>query len=924
VSMLLGNGYYHEGMYNEYKIENYGCPKFICQIKLDYSDGTSELVCSDTSWKEAHSPIVSNNLYQGEIYDAGKEIAGWDKAGFNDASYANAVLKKAPDGKLTANMGPVDRVVETLKPVSFEQLEDGSYRVDFGKVVTGWVRFDGMQMFGGDTLRVSFPSEYPAQGKYEYISASDGEVHYSPKFNWYVFREAIVKGAALLDASQIVAEVVNSDVRPCAEFSSSNKLFEDIERIWRQSQTDNMHAGVASDCPHREKLPYTGDGEIAMPMVIANLDAESFYNKWIGDVLGSQNPETGHVPNGAPWEPWCGGGPAWGAAVCVMPWEFYCRYGDRDLLAKSLRPMKEYVRYMESWKVADGTVEVRKTKPSGEDCYWYNLGDWAPAFELPKDELVHTFVYWLCADLTSKAAEALGDGATAASYAKKAAEARDAFHRRYYDPKAGGYGDFGGNVYALYMGVPEDRLDEVRASLHKEIMETHGGHVNVGFIAHRFLYEVLADNGMNDVAWTILNKKDFPSFGWQLENGATTTWELWSGNNCSLNHPMFGGGLIWFYEMLAGVWTDPSEPGFRHIIIRPVPAAEQGCVSYSIDTPYGKLRSQVTVEGSKVLMEGEIPFGSHATVYVPRSLEAAVKRPLDDDSYEVHELGPGHYEFSAKKLKGVIVTGQNNHNWPVSHIALQKILDNSGMFETDLAISPAPGEDFSGFNVDFGKYDFVVLDYNGDSWNEGMKRAFLDYVDGGGGVVVYHAADNAFSGWKEYNEIIALGGWENRNENSGPYVYWKDGGLVRDTTPGPGGSHGYQHEYVLENRSGNPVTEGLPARWKHGRDELYDSMRGPGNIGELLYTAYSPKEMRGSGKTEPLIFTVDYGKARIFHIMLGHAGESLEDNPAMQCTGFQTMILRGAEWCATGKVTQPVPADFPDDEMVSFRPDYRQ
>ena len=276
-----------------------------------------------------------------------------------------------------------------------------------------------------------------------------------------------------------------------------------------------------------------------------------------------------------------------------------------------------------------------------------------------------------------------------------------------------------------------------------------------------------------------------------------------------------------------------------------------------------------------------------------------------------------------KPIEGIIITGQNNHNWPVSHQALKMTLENSGMFDMDVAVSPAAGEDMSGFSVDFSRYKVVVLDYNGDSWPDSMKEAFLEYVRAGGGVVVYHAADNAFSGWDEFNKIIALGGWEGRNEESGPYVYWKDGSLVKDTTPGPGGSHGAQHEYVLNSRCGDhPILKGLPEKWKHAKDELYDRMRGPGNIKDLLYSAYAPAELGGSGREEPLIFTVDYGKARVFHIMLGHAGETLENNPAMQCAGFQELLLRGAEWCATGKVTRKVPADFPTETEVSLRMDY--
>ena len=284
------------------------------------------------------------------------------------------------------------------------------------------------------------------------------------------------------------------------------------------------------------------------------------------------------------------------------------------------------------------------------------------------------------------------------------------------------------------------------------------------------------------------------------------------------------------------------------------------------------------------------------------------------------------YTVSARKpIKTLLITGQNNHNWQVSHVVLKQILENSGRFDVDFVISPEQGKDMSGFVLDFSPYQLVVLDYNGDSWPEETNRRFLEYVQNGGCVVIYHAADNAFSKWPEFNRICALGGWEGRNENSGPYVYWKDGKLVKDSSAGPGGSHGRQHEYVLNGRDKvHPVVKGLPLKWRHAKDELYDRMRGPGNIRDILYTAYSDKETNGSGREEPLVFTVDYGNARIFHTMLGHAGATTEDNIAMQCTGFQVLLLRGAEWAATGKVTQKVPKDFPTETTCSYRKDYKE
>ena len=282
------------------------------------------------------------------------------------------------------------------------------------------------------------------------------------------------------------------------------------------------------------------------------------------------------------------------------------------------------------------------------------------------------------------------------------------------------------------------------------------------------------------------------------------------------------------------------------------------------------------------------------------------------------------YSQTDKPIKTLIVTGQNNHNWQVSHVAIKQILENSGLFTADFAITPGRKEDMSVFKPNFSAYQLVVLDYNGDRWPEETDQAFLDFVNKGGGVVVYHAADNAFRRWEEYNKIIGYGGWEGRNETDGPYIYLKDGELFYDPSPGNGGSHGAQHEFVINNGNpSHPITNGLPAKWLHAKDELYDRMRGPGKVKDVLGWAHADPDKGGSGRDEMSLFTVDYGKARIFHTTLGHAGNNLENNPAMQCTGFQVTLLRGAEWAATGNVTQKVPADFPTETTTSFRIEYK-
>ena len=269
---------------------------------------------------------------------------------------------------------------------------------------------------------------------------------------------------------------------------------------------------------------------------------------------------------------------------------------------------------------------------------------------------------------------------------------------------------------------------------------------------------------------------------------------------------------------------------------------------------------------------------------------------------------------AAEPMKVLIVDGQNNHNWRETSPILKRLLEETKLFTVDVATSPDKGQDMSGFQPKFALYDVVVTNYTGAEWPEATKTALDKYVSGGGGLVVYHAADNAFAKWKEYNEMIALGGWGGRSEKDGPYVRWRDGKIVRDMTPGRGGSHGPQHEFQLIVREpDHPITKGLPPVFMHSTDELYNSLRGPAKNLTVLATAFSPKEKRGTGEHEPQLMTIDYGQGRVFHIAYGHAGKQLAS------VGFIVPFQRGTEWAATGKVTQKVPDDMPGPDAPSMR-----
>ena len=268
----------------------------------------------------------------------------------------------------------------------------------------------------------------------------------------------------------------------------------------------------------------------------------------------------------------------------------------------------------------------------------------------------------------------------------------------------------------------------------------------------------------------------------------------------------------------------------------------------------------------------------------------------------------------AESIKVLIVDGQNNHDWKATTPVLRKALESSGRFAVDVATSP-PGPDTKGFGPNFAAYRVVLSNYNGAAWPAETQQALADYVRRGGGLVIVHAADNSFPEWKEYNEMIGLGGWGGRNEASGPYVRFRNGKFVRDTTPGGGGHHGAQHPFqVIVRDSSHPITAGLPTAWMHETDELYDLLRGPAQNMTVLATAHADPKQGGSGEHEPMLLTVNYGRGRVFHSPMGHSPR------AMQCVGFIVTLQRGAEWAATGRVAAAkLPDDFPTADRVSVR-----
>lgn len=620
--VILGNGFYD--VVKHWSPMGYGTPRFMGQVEVTYKDGTTETIASDETWKIEKSAIVKDQIFYGEHYNARLEHDGWSEAGYDDSSWANVVSKPAPCGKLIPQNGPADRILEVYEPVSIEKMDNGAFHVKFPLEVSGWINLKNLDLAEGQVVDIKYLGE-SGNGGNSYTAKGTGDESYHARFTWFVFSEVEIYGLDNLTAEQVEAHLVCSDVEKSGEFRTSNDLLNKINTIWQQSQIDNMHGSIASDCPHRERAPYTGDAQIVCVTVMHNFEAQQFYNKWLRDIRGAQLPN-GYVPNGAPWQPGCGGGVGWGAAMEILPWEFYCHYGDVRVLEENFNAMKNHVRWMLKWVNPKTGIML-----SQEEDQWLNLGEWIPPRELPRTDLVHTFFLWYCSDIVVKVAEILGEDAS--EFVALRDRTYEAFHKVFYDEKTGSYGNYGSNIFALQIGVPAERHDKVVAALRANFTETND-HIDSGIIGTRYVFEILCANGLEDLAYKIMNQRDLPSFGYWVEQGSTTTWENWegTGGSGSHNHPMFGSGLSWFYRDLAGL--RPTAPGFKSFQIKPVTPEGLDWVEYTHNTTYGEIEIRWERKGDAFTLDCTVPVGTTATVYVP-----------SEDGYEIHEVVSGKYSF---------------------------------------------------------------------------------------------------------------------------------------------------------------------------------------------------------------------------------------------------------------------------------------
>lgn len=661
VGAILGNGWYNQ---RDRRVEGclwYGAPRMMLQIQIEFDDGSVAIVKSDGTWKTATGPLLHDGIFTGEIYDARLEKSGWCEPGYDDASWREAQTMRTPSGALVAQSAPPDKVMATLKPLTVEQIKPGVWVYDMGQNMAGWVRLKIQEPRGTTiTLRYQEDQGQDSGQADTYIASGKGTEQYEPRFTWHAFRRVEVAGCSgPLTVENLVGCEVHTAVEPAGSFSCSNPLFNQIFDIYRRTQLCNMHGGVPSDCPHRERLGYTGDGQLSAEAAIYSFDMSRFYTKWIRDIADAQNKTTGFVPHTAPMGGG-GGGPAWGSAMVLMPWYFYLYYGDRQILEDYYAGMKQWVAYLGTRTDQNGIV-VRE-EPGG-----WCLGDWcAPGKTTVPPELVNTCYYGRVAQLVSRIAGILDKPEEAARFARLAEKIAADLNARFLDPKNGAYsiGRQGADVFPLAFGfVPEGSRKLVFDHLTRHLESENDGHLDTGILATPLLLDVLTAQGRVDLAGRIMNQTTYPSFGHMIAKGASTLWETWDGG-ASHNHPMFGSVCAWFFNSLAGLAPDAEAPGFKNIIVKPHVVAGLTSATAEYDSTRGKIAVRWKILGQCFKLELIVPTGSTATVFLPGEQTQAVTESGQPAAQSegvrflraegdrlVYNVGSGHYFFEMREWK---------------------------------------------------------------------------------------------------------------------------------------------------------------------------------------------------------------------------------------------------------------------------------
>jgi len=648
--VMLGNGAYNirhiEKRFTGWDDKIYGNPCFIVQICLQYKDGSSEVISSDKLWNYSWGPITFNNYYGGEDYNAQKEQDGWAAVEFKDQNWQKSELAKNPGGVLKSQMIPPVKVVATLSPVSEQHDSTGVYLFDLGQNIGGWWRIyvtgktgQTVRIRGAETLNDSLFSQPMKKGdrlstKYYYhsevwsdytLKSNDKEI-YEPRFFYSGFRyiEVRTKDKQDLKTIKVEGRVVHNALKRNGTFGSSDTLINRIHECGIWSQMANT-VSYPTDCPHREKGAYCGDGELEAEASIHDFHMASFYTKWVNDMRDAQT-ENGWIPNTAPTlVGGYGGGVAWGSACILVPWWMYHYYSDKRVLRETYPTMKRYIGFLNN----TGKTDENPNEPYVIDnfkSYWYCLGEWCAPGEKPdgpNHSVVNTFYYYYDVLLMSKIAGILGKTSDADSYKALSDTIKEVYIRKFFNDTTYLYGSE--KVFQTYqilplVGnlVPEGYSEKVFKTLVDDLHKKDD-HLATGIIGTKYLWPLLLNGKEDELAFSIVNQTTFPSYGYWLKNGETTLLEDWHAGS-SHNHEMFGSVTEYFFKYLAGIQS-PMEGNtsiaYSHIYLQPRIPDSLSFVNASVETVSGKIVSEWKKHGNTFMYHVNIPANTTATVILP-------------------------------------------------------------------------------------------------------------------------------------------------------------------------------------------------------------------------------------------------------------------------------------------------------------------
>jgi alpha-L-rhamnosidase len=723
IGFMLGNGWYKgrfgfDGGYHELYGSEFAC---IGEIVITLNDGSTTVIATDENWKCAPAPITFSGIYDGEIYDANLESKNWTLPEFDDSTWTGVRRTEIKTESFSARRNLPVKIMEIRKPIALLQTPAGEAVLDFGQVMTGWVRFKTnaskgtrLQLQYGEILQnQNFYRENLREAKAEYVYISDGsEREVQPHFTYYGFRYVKLTGfEGDIDLDEFTGCVIYSEIEQTGEIETSNPLVNRLfqNAVWGQK---GNFLDVPTDCPQRdERMGWTGDAQVFAPTACYNMYSPAFYQKYMFDLHEEQKRLSGSVPFTVPVvKPKDGNGfisgsgsSAWGDAATVIPWILYTYYGDKELLRQQFDSMKDWVDYIKKMDDESGAKRLWQVG--------FHFGDWlALDGKDPQSPMGGTDSYYIAsayycysAQLVAKAAKVLGNNELAEQYGVLANEVKEAIRKEYFTPNGrSAINTQTAMIVALYMDlVPESfrprLMGDLKAKLRDDKM-----HLNTGFVGTPYFCHVLSENGANEDAYTLLLNDDFPSWLYAVKLGATTIWERWNsvlpdgsisgtGMN-SLNHYAYGSIAEWMYRHMCGINPVEEAPGFRKFKLCPKPYGKLTYAKAKFSSPSGCIESAWELkEDGSLTFTFIVPFNTTAEVVLPDALIENVKvngellanngLKMKQETHDVQcELSAGRYVFQYLPTKSYILTYSTNSS-------LRELLDNEEtkeMVENDL------------------------------------------------------------------------------------------------------------------------------------------------------------------------------------------------------------------------------------------------